>query len=720
MCTDVLSGLIHKATFAKEIHGIKVARSAPQLSHLFFADDSLLFSRANSHEASKILNILATYQQASGQVVNLDKSEASFSRNVHSEDKNMICNMMGAKAVEAQSRYLGFPIPFGRSKKVIFSVVMDRVWKKVKGWKERFLSRAGKETLIKAVAQAIPNYILSCYRLPVECCKEIDSMLAKFWWGSNDEQRKIHWMSWERLSKAKVDGGMGFRGMGEFNKALLGKHCWRLVSGETSLLEKIFKSRYYPNGNFLTAKEGYQPSFAWRSILSARELVDKGGLWKIGNGRKVRIWGDKWIQEPHRLEFDNPDIPLNADALVSDLIDEDTKQWNRDLISSCFERDVAQQIVSIPLSFRLPPDSLVWKGEKDGMYSVRSAYHLLCDEKSRMQPGPSCPQRNQLWKEIWRAPIPNKVKNFMWRLAKDILPTRTNLQKKGIILDLQCPLCHREVESAKHLFLNCDLFKLSLFASHLGSHIPGQIDLHDWLLKWLTCKDSLGVQFFCTLLWKFWAARNSSVFKGLPLNPSRLAAEAMSFVHEYNEANPRRCTRRAEVNSPTPSNSTLFSIFVDAGCGTGETTGWGLIVKNQVGETVLSMCKRDNISVDPLTAEALGMRWAIQVASEQGITSASFFSDASNVVNAVNGRTTFAAINLIVQDCRDLMSTMLDVSVMFVSRNHNGDAHNLASLAKIVGNRTWHGVAPNSPLSSVFLAVNAVSCNHDGCVPALI
>lgn len=188
---------------------------------------------------------------------------------------------------------------------------------------------------------------------------------------------------------------------------------------------------------------------------------------------------------------------------MSELIDEDTKQWNRDPISSCFERDVAQQIVSIPLSFRLPSDSLVWKCDKDGMYSVRSAYHLLCDEKSRMQPGPSCPQRNQLWKEIWCVPIPNKIKNFMRRLADNILPTRTNLQKKGVTLDLQCSLCHREDESAKHLFLNRDLFKMSLFASYLGSHIPGHIDLHAWLLKWFTCKDPLGVQFFCTLLWKF-------------------------------------------------------------------------------------------------------------------------------------------------------------------------------------------------------------------------
>jgi hypothetical protein len=222
LCADVLSGLIHKEVAAKNLHGIKIARTAPQISHLFFADDSLLLARANQSEARNILKILEKYQQASGQVVNLDKSEASFSRNVPNEDTNAICELMNVKAVEAQSRYLGFPVPFGRSKKVIFAGVMDRVWKKLKGWKEKFLSKAGKETLIKAVAQAIPNYILSCYKLPEGCCHDIDSMLAKFWWGSKDEERKIHWMSWARLSKSKSKGGMGFRGFSDFNKALLG------------------------------------------------------------------------------------------------------------------------------------------------------------------------------------------------------------------------------------------------------------------------------------------------------------------------------------------------------------------------------------------------------------------------------------------------------------------------------------------------------------------
>jgi hypothetical protein len=98
----------------------------------------------------------------------------------------MICNKIGVKVVTSHAKYLGLPVLFGRSKKEIFSFVKDRVWKKIKGWKEKCLSRASKGTLIKAVAQAIPNYIMSCYKIPVGCCKDIEGMLAKFWWGTDE------------------------------------------------------------------------------------------------------------------------------------------------------------------------------------------------------------------------------------------------------------------------------------------------------------------------------------------------------------------------------------------------------------------------------------------------------------------------------------------------------------------------------------------------------
>jgi hypothetical protein len=115
---------------------------------------------------------------------------------------------MDVKAVTSHSKYLGLPVIFGRSKNEVFSFVRDRVWKKLKGWKEKFLSRAGKETLIKAVAQAIPSYVMSCYKIPEGCCRDIEALLAQFWWGTDEKKRKIHWISWNKLGRAKTREGL--------------------------------------------------------------------------------------------------------------------------------------------------------------------------------------------------------------------------------------------------------------------------------------------------------------------------------------------------------------------------------------------------------------------------------------------------------------------------------------------------------------------------------
>jgi hypothetical protein len=264
LCANVLSGLMHEESKKNNLHGIQVARGSPVITHLFFADDSLIFARANTKEAETISNILTNYQLASGQLVSLDKSEVSYSRNVLSREKEIICNKMDVKAVTSHSKYLGLPVIFGRSKNEVFSFVRDRVWKKLKGWKEKFLSRAGKETLIKAVAQAIPSYVMSCYKIPEGCCKDIEALLAQFWWGTDEKKRKIHWISWNKLGRAKNKGGLGFRGFSEFNKALLGKQCWRLITNEESLMSRVFKENTSQDQTF------------WR-LMWATNQVMRGG-----------------------------------------------------------------------------------------------------------------------------------------------------------------------------------------------------------------------------------------------------------------------------------------------------------------------------------------------------------------------------------------------------------------------------------------------------------
>jgi hypothetical protein len=420
----------------------------------------------------------------------------------------------------------------------------------------------------------------------------------------------------------------------------------------------------------MTAREGYQPSFAWKSILSAREVVTLGERWCVGNGLNIKIWKDRWMVDRELIRSRSASCVLDEESTVSALIDQDTRQWNRTLVFNCFDGADAKKIISTPLSCRLPMDSRKWHWEKSGDYSVRSAYHLLCDEKRKLQPGPSVVHEDRIWKEIWKAPIPNKIKNFMWRLVKNILPTRENLSKKGITLDLSCPLCHHDVESSNHLFMHCNLMRLTLFASNLGTHIPQCVDLSVWILSWLTCKDMVGTQLFCILLWKFWYGRNQTIFKGVVIDPIALAADAICYVHEFNEANPRRCNQVILQHGTAlrQEDDSRQLLFTDAGCFNNGHTGWGLVLKNADGITTFSASKRENIVVEPALAEALGVRWALQTAIAQHLDHFIILSDAANVVNCIAKRTHLASIELVAQDCRELLCNFSNVSIKFISR----------------------------------------------------
>jgi hypothetical protein len=113
---------------------------------------------------------------------------------------------------EAKSeRYLGLPVYMGRSKAKMFSYLKDRIWKRIQGWKEKLLSNAGKDTLIKAVIQAIPTFAMSCFDLTKNLCDEISKMICRYWWAQQDKERKIHWVSWPRMVSRKEKGGLGYR-----------------------------------------------------------------------------------------------------------------------------------------------------------------------------------------------------------------------------------------------------------------------------------------------------------------------------------------------------------------------------------------------------------------------------------------------------------------------------------------------------------------------------
>ena len=199
--------------------------------------------------------------------------------------KDQIQAILGVPAICRYEQYLGLPAFVGRAKKQIFIYIKERVWKKLQWWKEKLLSQAGREVLIKSVIQAIPTYTMSCFKLPKGLIKELEILIRKFWWGFSGGDRKIHWVKWDRLCEAKELGGMGFKEIEKFNDALLAKQVWRMINNLDSLCHRVFKARFFPDCSILEARDSNVGSYAWKSILRLLGMLFEGG-WCGGWGQE--------------------------------------------------------------------------------------------------------------------------------------------------------------------------------------------------------------------------------------------------------------------------------------------------------------------------------------------------------------------------------------------------------------------------------------------------
>jgi hypothetical protein len=160
------------------------------------------------------------------------------------------------------------------------------------------------------------------------------------------------------------------------------------------------------------------------------------------------------------------------------------------------------------------------------------------------------------------------------------------------------------------------------------------MNLNAWLLQGLHCEEHLTVRIFRITLWKFWNARNHCVFQNKPVNPIDIVHQAMDFVNELGT-----CSKK--INIPTHPNNMDSNnepsvvencMFVDAGCFAGGTTSWGLVCLDRSAAVRVSACLFDNIEVEPLVAEALGVRWCLQFAIDHNMKCISLASDAAEVL----------------------------------------------------------------------------------------
>ena len=181
-------------------------------------------------------------------------------------------------------------------------------------------------------------------------------------------------------------------------------------------------------------------------------MIWKGTRWRVGNGRLIRIWEDKWLPTPTTYKVISPSWLFDDFPMVSALIDEETKRWKFDTLKSLFLPFEVETILNIPLSYSLPEDKIIWVGNKRGEFLVKSAYYVALTMINSLDGGESSHEdpRIPFWKWIWQLKIPPKIRIFFWKVCANALPTLLNLRKRGVDTDGMCPMCGLEVESIYH------------------------------------------------------------------------------------------------------------------------------------------------------------------------------------------------------------------------------------------------------------------------------
>ncbi|KAF3780163.1 putative ribonuclease H protein [Nymphaea thermarum] len=182
------------------------------------------------------------FERLAGMKVNEYKSEI-FAKTMIDCHMREIQSILHWSNGRLPSEYLGLPLFLGNLTEDICFPLLDKVEKRLAGWKARVLSYAGRICLIRYVMMALPYYWMMAFRLPKVVLKRIEQVCIKFLWNEEDGSRHIHLIKWERLCLPIEEGGVGIRRLEEVNRAMLASRCCRMLSSRDPWAN-LFKEKY--------------------------------------------------------------------------------------------------------------------------------------------------------------------------------------------------------------------------------------------------------------------------------------------------------------------------------------------------------------------------------------------------------------------------------------------------------------------------------------------
>lgn len=668
------------------LQGVRLANSAPAITNSLYADNLLLFGKAEIGEASTIVAAMNAFSRMSGQRVGPDKSEIWFSKKTPEGVRREVECILGvSQSSQGARKYLGAPIATSTG---AFDFLIEKFLVKLQAWKGRKLTPAGRLVMIKAALQSIPLYYFGTAKIPQGVLHKLTSIIRCFFWGKQVGERYLAYVAWDSITAPTRLGGLGIRDLARMNDSLLMKALWKVGTEEDSLWVKIIKAKYLPRSELWTSKRTYDCTALWRHLMLLRPQLMPMITWKIGDGMNCKVYGQQWF--PGALDF----IPRPEDRglRLSDLVQGEQGGWDVERLIQLFGHENCMHIVT-----NIPPpgqlnggDELLFHLSTNGKYSVKRAYNEI-NEAWRRVPA----NQPQLWQGIWKkGQIQLRVRLFLWKLVSKALPLAKTIALRIGAVSSTCAVCSQEDEDGMHMIFQCHFAR----ACWMSSGFPLRTDnLPSNLVDaiYLVLERSSDAQWaeFAQIVWAIWRCRNARTYQGQQPSLSQFSsfviaikAETSLVVKAQGLVGRGTSTGTGQRATGTVSGA-ANSCYTNASWVHSWAAGLGFVLLT--GDRLLAYGVQQSSAACPLQAEAKGLLESVKYVMGTGLAQCTFYTDNATLASAVSllqlpTEVDWRASREIL-DLWRLFKCNIGFDCKHISRSHNEMADYLAGIARREG-----------------------------------
>lgn len=499
-----------------------------KLKHLSFADDLMFICKADEYSPMAMKEIFEEFSVSSGLQINNEKSNV-FVVGVPEETKRRIIQKLGFNKGKLPMHYLGVPLIATRLSVKDCSPIIQRVQQKIDGWMKMLLSLAGRVQLVNFVLFHISSFWCNVFILPIEVIGTIENCCRNFIWTGNWRNVGMPSISWEKMCHPRIEGGLGIKQLGVWNRAAMGKHLWTLMTKPENLWAVWMRNKLKGRSIWVISIP-QDCSWAWRKILQLRGVMQQHFEVIVGDGRQCSLFFDKWLNGRSIADLVGSVEMVCQWGSVLNVSDwRCNGQWNIPM-SFCRNYPEIADVISL-VQCHEGKDRFVWRPVAGKGYSIAPCYEVMRSKRERVS-----------WAAmVWNSSIMPRHSFVWWLVIHNRMKTRDLLRRRGMQISPNCCFC-QEQESVSHLF-----FKFS-FSNQIWKGVLLILGIHhtprEWELEWAWIQNrskgrSRKKRNFRAVLaytiYQVWIERNSRIFTDRHRDANQVMQEIDCYYRQFCE-----------------------------------------------------------------------------------------------------------------------------------------------------------------------------------------